>query len=115
MEVGVIRMISYLKFLLKEYKEKLENKQISITEKEIFSIEVIKGFDDDKKIEKEIKTYMNEFNFKYIRTHKNLEVNLGYVRENQKFRKYFANLFESKQSTNTVKYEILEFRYNFKK
>lgn len=98
-------MWTYIKEVLEEYQEKLSNNKLNITDRTIFSVEVMK----DTFQPKEIKKYIEQFGFSFIERHKDLELTLGYLRQNDRFKRILGKIYESNQDSNLIKYDIYVF------
>ncbi len=77
--------------------------------REIFSCEIFKELIDSQ-TEKKFIEYLKNKNLTFIKRHKDLELNLSYLRENDRFKKYFSKIFSGREDNAKMKYEILVFR-----
>lgn len=98
-------MLAYIKEVLEEYQEKLNNNELNISDKTIFSIEILK----DTFQPREVKKYVEQFGFSFIERHKDLELTLGYLRQNDRFKRILGKMYESKQDSNLIKYDMYVF------
>lgn len=98
-------MLAYIKEVLEEYQEKLNNNELNISNRTIFSIEILK----DTFQPREVKKYVEQFGFSFIERHKDLELTLGYLRQNDRFKRILDKIYKSKQDSNLIKYDIYVF------
>ena len=91
----------YIEKMLREYE--LKNK--GIEHKENFCIEIFNNIISEEKIIAILKNY----GYVFLKKHKGFEINLGYLRENKYFKKYFHDFFKEKSDSNIIKYSIYEF------
>lgn len=98
-------MLTYIKEVLEEYQEKLNNNELNISDRTIFSIEILK----DTFQPREVKKYVEQFGFSFIERHKDLELTLGYLRQNDRFKRILDKIYKSKQDSNLIKYDIYVF------
>lgn len=102
--------IKYILDLIEEYKDNLKNNRIKIEDnREIFSCEIFKELIDSQ-TEKEFIKYLKTKNLTFVKRHKDLELNLSYLRENDRFKKYFSKIFLGREDNTKMRYEILVFR-----
>jgi|GEM_PF-2022441 hypothetical protein len=102
--------IKYILDLIEEYKDNLKNNKIKIEDnREIFSCEIFKELIDSQ-TEKEFIKYLKTKNLTFVKRHKDLELNLSYLRENDRFKKYFSKIFSGREDNTKTRYEILVFR-----
>lgn len=102
--------IKYILDLIEEYKDNLKNNRIKIEDnREIFSCEIFKELIDSQ-TEKEFIKYLKTKNLTFVKRHKDLELNLSYLRENDRFKKYFSKIFSGREDNAKMRYEILVFR-----
>ena len=94
---------------IKEYIEKMlreyEIKNNCLEHKENFCIEIFNNIISEEKVIVLLKNY----GYVFLRKHKNLKINLGYLRENKYFKKYFHDFFKEKSDSTIIKYSIYEF------
>ena len=94
---------------IKEYIEKMlreyEIKNNCLEHKENFCIEIFNNIISEEKVIGILKNY----GYVFLKKHKGFEINLGYLRENKYFKRYFHDFFKEKSDSTIIKYSIYEF------
>lgn len=94
---------------IKEYIEKMlreyEIKNKGIEHKENFCIEIFNNIISEEKVIVILKNY----GYVFLKKHKGFEFNLGYLRQNKYFKKFFYDFFKEKSDSTIIKYSIYEF------